>query len=346
MSNRLIDLIKNDEGNSYIIAEVGQAHDGSLGLAHSYIDIAADCGVDAIKFQTHIAAYESSNRDIFRVNIFPQDGSRYEYWRRLEFTAEQWYNLAQHAKRRGLNFLSSAFSCEAVEILKNCDVSAWKIASGEIENYPMLDLMKGTNKPFLISTGMSSLNEITEIVKYLANYTKCLFHCTSEYPTSAKTVGLNNISDLKRFGVCVGFSDHSGEVAAAIAARTIGARVFENHITMSKKSFGPDVSSSLTPSQFKLLVKSIRYLDEALIHKPSKDLFANNASEMRRLFSRSIVISKDLKSGDIIREVDLSYLKPGDGISAKHYRDVIGARLNEDAAAGTFLDWNMISKET
>jgi len=342
---RLSRLIEKDDGNSYIIAEVGQAHDGSLGLAHTYIDIAADCGADAVKFQTHFAIHESSSEDAFRVNIFPQDKSRFDYWRRIEFTAEQWFNLSQHAKNRGLEFLSSAFSCEAVKVLNNCDVAAWKIASGELENYPMLDVMKATDKPFLISTGMSSLNEIDEIIEYLKDNTKCLLHCTSEYPTSAKTVGLNNITELKQFGLRVGFSDHSGEVAAAIAARTLGARIFENHITLSKKSFGPDVSSSLDPTQFRLLVDSIKFLDEAFDHAMSKDVFAAEASEMRRLFSRSIVISRDLKRGESISGNDLSYLKPGNGISAKHYQQVIGATTKTDLPAGTFLDWDMIAKD-
>ena len=138
----------------FVIAEVGQAHDGSLGQALRFIDAVADAGANAVKFQTHFAEEESSKYDDFRVRVFPQDASRKDYWKRIEFSVNEWKLIAKRSNERGLVFLSSAFSNKAVDVLQNCNMEAWKIASGELFNYPMLDKILITNSPLLISTGM------------------------------------------------------------------------------------------------------------------------------------------------------------------------------------------------
>src|SRR5882724_7822406 len=148
-----------------IVAEVAQGHDGSLGLAHAFIDAVANAGADAVKFQTHLAAAESTPGEPWRVKFSPQDKSRYDYWKRMEFTEEQWHGLKQHAHERSLQFLSSPFSLEAVDLLARVGVDAWKVASGEIANGSMLERMAATRLPVLLSTGMSPLTEIDEAVK-------------------------------------------------------------------------------------------------------------------------------------------------------------------------------------
>src|SRR5215813_11074319 len=147
-----------------IVGEVAQAHDGSLGLAHAFIDAIAAAGADAVKFQTHIAAAESTPDEPWRVKFSPQDASRYEYWKRMEFTEEQWCGLKRHADEKGLLFLSSPFSLEAVDLLERVGVAAWKIASGEVGNAPMMDRIVGTKWPVLLSSGMSPLNELDDAV--------------------------------------------------------------------------------------------------------------------------------------------------------------------------------------
>jgi N,N'-diacetyllegionaminate synthase len=149
---------------AFLIAEVAQAHNGSLGLAHSYIDAAADAGADAVKFQTHIAEVESTRDDQFRINFSRQDDSRYAYWKRMEFTSPQWAGLSEHARERDLVFLSSAFSPEAIKLLATLDMPAWKIASGETSSRVLVDEMAATKRPFIISTGLSDWQEIDTII--------------------------------------------------------------------------------------------------------------------------------------------------------------------------------------
>ena len=155
------------DGDLFVIAEVGLSHDGSLGTAFAMVDAAASCGVDAVKFQTHIADEESTARERFRVRVFPQDSTRQDYWRRTAFDLEQWIELAQYTRSRGLEFLSSPFSNQAVEWLERCDVPAWKIASGELTNYPMIREMCRTGKPLLISSGMSSWAELDAVIRFI-----------------------------------------------------------------------------------------------------------------------------------------------------------------------------------
>ncbi|MEI2740094.1 MAG: N-acetylneuraminate synthase family protein [Chitinophagaceae bacterium] len=178
-----------------IVGEIAQAHDGSLGMAHAFVDSIANAGADAVKFQTHIACAESTPAEPWRVKFSRQDASRYEYWQRMEFTEEQWHGLKQHATDRGLIFLSSPFSVEAVELLKRVGVAAWKVASGEVTTPSIFERMAETGLPLLLSTGMSSLTEIDEAVARIQarNLPFAVLQCTSAYPCPPEKVGLNLI---------------------------------------------------------------------------------------------------------------------------------------------------------
>ena len=199
----------------YIIGEVAQAHDGSLGLAHAYIDAIADAGADAIKFQTHIAKAESTFDEPWRVNFSSQDESRYDYWKRMEFTEDQWFELAKHSRSRGLDFLSSPFSIEAAIILKKIGVKQWKIGSGEIYNPILLDYLLDTKLPILFSSGMSSISDLDNVIgKAVKRSTPFgVFQCSSSYPTPPELWGLEVLSDFRDMYNCpVGLSDHSGGI--------------------------------------------------------------------------------------------------------------------------------------
>ena len=213
---------------AYLVAEVAQAHDGSLGLAHRFIDAAKDAGADAVKFQTHFADEESTLDEPFRVKFSKQDETRFAYWKRMEFTDEQWAGLVGHAHEIGIGFLSSAFSQGSVDLLERLGIPAWKVASGEIVSEALVDRMVATGKPILISTGMS---RYAEIEAALARVKKgrapvAILQCTSRYPTPLEEVGLNVIGEMRaRFACPVGLSDHSGVVFPSIFAIAKGADI-------------------------------------------------------------------------------------------------------------------------
>src|SRR5262249_19436305 len=172
------------KAKTWVIGEVAQAHDGSLGMAHAYIDAIANNGADAVKFQTHIAAVESTPGEPWRVQFSQQDATRYDYWKRMEFTEPQWHGLKKHAEEKGLQFLSSPFSIEAVELLTPVGVTAWKVASGEVTNTPMLEQIVATRLPIILSTGMSPLSEIDTAVEQIkaSRLPLTVLQCSSAYP--------------------------------------------------------------------------------------------------------------------------------------------------------------------
>lgn len=328
------------EGRCRVIAEVGQAHDGSLGTAHAFIDAIADAGADAVKFQTHIAAAESSPDEPWRVKFSPQDDTRFEYWKRMEFTAEQWRGLKAHADERDLYFLSSPFSEEAVDLLTDVGVAAWKIASGQITDLWMLERLAKTSWPVLFSTGMSPISEIDWAVGWAKDkgLEVAVMQCTSAYPSSLDGVGLNVMTELReRLAIPVGLSDHSGTVHPSLAAAALGAQLLEVHVTFSRQSFGPDVPASLTFEELRTLVDGVRATETMLASAVDKDAVALEMAEMRDLFMKSIVPRRDLSAGAVLRVEDLATKKPARGISAERMNDVVGRKLARAVRAGDFL---------
>lgn len=323
-----------------IIGEVAQAHDGSLGLAHAFIDAIAEAGADAVKFQTHIAAAESTRQESFRVKFSSQDATRYDYWKRMEFSEAQWRDLFDHAQERGLLFLSSPFSVEAVELLERLGVPCWKIGSGEVSNWQMLARIRETGKPVLLSSGMSSWEEHDRAVDFFRsrNIPLALFQCTSSYPTSPAEVGLNLMEELRaRYEVPVGLSDHSGKIYAGLAAAALEADMLEVHVTLSREMFGPDVSSSLTTAELRQLVEGVRFI-EAMKNAPlDKDQLAQDKAELRGLFFHSLVAKEDLAKGTELRAEHLAAKKPGTGIPTERMQDVVGRKLARDVQADHLL---------
>jgi len=315
---------------AFIVAEVAQAHDGSLGLAHAFIDAAAEAGADAVKFQTHIAAAESTIQEQFRVKFSRQDVTRYDYWKRMEFTSEQWEGLARHAEKRELVFLSSAFSTTAVRLLMGIGMPAWKIASGEIASMPLLQEMIATGKPLIVSTGMSPWSEIEETVRLLKEWKTafCLLQCTSRYPTPLNEVGLNVIGEMrKRFGCPVGLSDHSGTVYPALAALARGCDFLELHLTLDRRMFGPDVGSSLTVDEFRMVSQARDAFATMDAYPVDKDRNAQELMDTRRLFMRSAAPTRDLSAGTVLKPEMICAKKPGTGIPAERIDSLIGRRL-------------------
>ncbi|MDJ0838182.1 MAG: N-acetylneuraminate synthase family protein [Acidobacteriota bacterium] len=329
-----------DENRCLVIGEIAQAHDGSLGTAHAYIDAVADAGADAIKFQTHIAAAESTPSEPFRIKFSKQDATRYDYWKRMEFTPTQWAGLAEHATERGLIFLSSPFSLEAVELLAGLDMAVWKIASGEVTNHRMLRRILATGKPVLLSSGMSKLSELDAAVEIIREHGNPfgVFQCTSAYPCPPEKVGLNVIPQLaSRYNCPVGLSDHSGTIWPGIAALIQGARMLEIHVTMSREMFGPDVVASITTAELKQLVQGLRFCETMLAHPVEKDGMAGDLENLRQLFTRSVVAKTDLKAGTVLSAEHLTIKKPGTGIPENRFDELVGRTLLRDLERDAFL---------
>ncbi len=329
-----------DSDSILIIAEVGLAHEGSLGMAHAYIDAAADCGVSAVKFQTHIASQESTAAEPFRVKVFPQDATRYDYWVRTGFAKSQWLELAAHARERGLAFLSSPFSNLAVEWLIECGVPAWKVASGELTNYPMLARMCETGLPILVSSGMSNWAELTETIEFIRarQVPFGIFQCTTSYPCPPEQWGLNVLGELReRFACPVGLSDHSGDIYAGLAAVALGATMLEFHIAFSKQQFGPDAKASLTLEQIRSLLQGAKQIATALRHPIDKDRQAEVLQPLHNLFTKSIVAARPLMAGTVLSRADLAFKKPGIGLSPSRVETVVGKRLRRAVEADHFF---------
>lgn len=334
------DLWQDPAAPAFIIAEVAQAHDGSLGTAHAYIDAVAKTGADAVKFQTHIAAEESSELDTWRVKFSRQDATRFDYWKRMEFTEPQWVELKQHAEEKGLVFLSSPFSLAAIRLLERIGTPAWKLASGEVTNRLFLDAMIVTRKPVLVSSGMSYMEEMDATVALLksANSPVAVFQCTTAYPCPPEKIGLNQVSELiQRYGCPVGLSDHSGTPYPSLAAVTLGARLIEVHVTFSREMFGPDVSASLTTQEFAQMVDGIRFIERMKASPMVKDASAEQMELLRRMFGQSLVVATDLEAGTVLSRDKLSCRKPGHGIAAANVESVVGRKLKHAVKAAQFL---------
>ncbi len=324
-----------------IIAEIAQAHDGSLGVAHSYIDALKETGVDAVKFQTHIAEAESSQYEPFRVKFSYEDDTRFDYWKRMEFTEEQWVGLKQHCETAGLEFISSPFSIAAVNLLERIGVHRYKIGSGEVNNLLLMERIAQTGKPVIVSSGMSSLTELDATIAFLKErkIPTSILQCTTAYPTAPEQWGLNVIAELKnRYSLPIGFSDHSGGIVACLAAAALGAELFEFHAVFDKRMFGPDAKASLDIDEIKSLVDGVKAIKTSLAQQINKE--DNSAfSQLKSMFEKSLSLNKDLPKGHILTFADLEAKKPkGYGIDAAAFQSVIGKPLANDKKQWEFLN--------
>ena len=325
----------------FLIAEIAQAHNGSLQKAHDYIDAVATTGVDAIKFQTHIADAESSIHEPFRVKFTDAFATRFDYWKAMEFTVDEWKELKAHCDAVGLEFMSSPFSNAAVDVLEKVGVKRYKVGSGEVSNFLLLEKLSETKKPVILSSGMSSYAELDAAVDFLKqrHVDYSIMQCTTAYPTSVEQLGLNVIRELKeRYRVPVGFSDHSAQLATGVAAVASGAEFLEFHVILDANETGPDASASLTIAQAKQLNHDARYIHKALQH-PITKTDSSSFTELKQIFEKSLAVNKSLPKGHYLSFADLEAKKPkGFGINAFEFEKVIGKQLSRGLAAWEFLN--------
>lgn len=327
---------------TYIIAEIGNTHEGSLGLAKQFIKSAAATGVDCVKFQTHIFEAESladaPNPPYFK------DETRKEYFERTAFTLEEHVKLKEYTNALGCDFISSPFSLEAVELLESADVPFYKVASGEVSNVPLLEALAKTGKKVLLSSGMSNWKDLELAIETLQQ-NGCpeitLLQCTSKYPCPAEYSGLNMLQLMKdKYQLPIGYSDHTSGNAISIAAVVMGAEIIEKHFTLSKGMYGSDAQFAAEPHEFKYLVDSIREIDIALSSKVSKEMVTSDLQNMKVTFEKSIVAKRKLDVGEIITFDDLSFKKPGQGIPAKDYKKLIGKTVIKNIKINTRIGSN------
>ena len=304
------------------------------------VEAAASTGVDAVKFQVHFADAESSPFEKFRVPFSLVDKSRNDYWKRMEFTPDHWRGLKEHCESVGVDFMSSPFSCAAVDLLESINVTRYKIGSGEISNMLMLDRIVQTKKPIILSSGMSSYDELDATVAFLrkSNAKFSILQCTTKYPTEPEDLGLNVIPELReRYKCPVGFSDHSGSIFSAIAATALGAELIEAHLVFDKGMFGPDATSSLTVSEFTELVRGIRFIERAIkspVDKKNNEYFAS----LKQIFEKSLAVNCDLLAGTTIELCHLESKKPaGKGHPASDYGALIGKKTVHTLNKGDFI---------
>ena len=265
----------------------------------------------------------------------------------MEFTKEQWIELKRHANKIGIEFLSSPFSLEAVKLLEEINIPAWKIPSGEVSNTELIKAVCKTKKPILLSSGISYIKEIDEAVNICkrnkVNYG--LFQCTTSYPCPPSKIGINVISEfIKRYKCPIGLSDHSSTIYPSLIAAHEGASMLEVHVTFDKNAFGPDVGSSVDFSQLKDITEGVKFIHMMNQSPINKDKFADENKSLRKLFTKSLVFNDDLKSGTILSKHNIGYKKPGGGLDYKELKFFIGKKLKNNVKKDDPVRFRVIKK--
>lgn len=333
----------------YVIAELSANHNGSLATALTIIDEAAKAGADAVKLQTYTADTITMDHDSpeFQIKGGLWDGySLYKLYQEAH-TPWDWHEaLFAHARQRGITIFSSPFDTTAADMLDELGAPAFKIASFEAIDLPLIRYVAGKRKPMIISTGMANFNEITEAVQ-AAREGGCeelvLLHCVSGYPAPAEDYKLATMVDLeRRFGVPVGLSDHTLSNVSAIAAVALGATVIEKHFTLDRNGGGPDDSFSLEPVGLAQLCRDARIAWGAV---GSVDYGLKSSERSNTVFRRSLYAVQDIPEGTVITTEHVRSIRPGYGLAPKHLDTVIGARAQQDIARGQAIQWDLIEIE-
>jgi len=320
---------------SFIIAEVGVNHNGNVNLAKKLIDAAKDARADAVKFQafkTEKLVTRYAEKPMYQKETTGSPQSQHDMLKKLELKDEEIEELCRYVKRKGIDFLSSAFDKESVDLLDKLGVRAFKVASGEITNLPLLRYMTQKKKPILLSTGMSTLGEIEDALQTIREKGVediVLLHCVTSYPAKVEEANLRVIEVWKHsFGLPIGFSDHTLGIATPIAAVALGAVLIEKHFTLDKTLPGPDHRASLEPHEFKEMVKAIRNVEKAL--GDGVKTLTEEEERIKKVVRRSIVARVKIPKGTVITEDMLDFKRPGTGLEPKYLDRVTGMRAKKD----------------
>lgn len=331
-----------------IIVEIGNTHEGSLGVAKSFALMAKKSGVKTVKFQMHLAEFEGVFDEPFRVKFSDQDRTRQDYWKRVNFTLDNWINLAQYCESIEIEFLCTPFSLEAAKVLhENRLLQRWKIGSGQAVEWPLIDYVSQSGLPLIISTGLVSVEEILLLRERLqlngAWDRTTLLHCVSQYPAPIEHLDLHLMNELRKLGCQVGFSDHSGDPNVAIYAISLGAEVIEVHMTPTKDYFGPDVSSSLLPNEISWLVEFATISDVLRRSAGTKIEHFNRVAELRTIFRKGVYWNTHLLKGAVVSEAHLKFLKPVRGVDVIDYEFLLGKTICVEVFPGEPIKLNQFS---
>lgn len=333
-------------GHTVIIAEAGVNHNGSIEMAKKLVDAATEAGADYVKFQTfksaNLVLKNARAANYQRKNMQENALSQYQMLKTLELTYEDHVKLIEYASSQGIKFLSTAFDLESVQLLAEFHLGLWKIPSGEITNYPYLRLIARQHEPVILSTGMSTMEEIEEAVQVLLDNGLSLdhltiLHCNTEYPTPMCDVNLRAMNTIASvFHTQVGYSDHTLGIEIPIAAVALGASVIEKHFTLDRSLQGPDHKASLEPKELKRMVTAIRNV-EAALGNPEK-MVTESEEKNKLLVRKSIVALKDIREGDFFSEENLTAKRPGNGISAMKWQEIIGKKAPRNFKADELIE--------
>ena len=310
----------------YIIAEAGVNHNGSIEIAKRLVDVAVDAGVDAVKFQTFKAdtiVTASAKKAEYQQHTTGSDESQYEMLKRLELSEQNHFELVDYSLSKGIRFLSTAFDIDSVRYLDSLSLPLMKVPSGEITNLPYLRAINACRKPTLLSTGMSTIEDVAAAIEVLKDCQLCLLHCTTEYPCPFEKVNLKAMLSLgEKFGLPFGYSDHTNGIEVPVAAVALGATIIEKHFTLDRNMAGPDHKASLEPAELKAMVCSIRNIEKALGNgskQPTEGELKN-----RQVARKSIVAKRKIVAGEILTEENLTVKRPGTGISPMMWDSIVG----------------------
>lgn len=330
-------------GKTFIIAEAGDNHNGSRELAFRLIDKAVEAGADCVKFQTFVTEEVISKRAEkaeYQKAATGSDESQYQMVKKLELSFEQFRELQKYAEERDITFISTPFDIPSVEFLDSINIPCFKIPSGEITNLPYLIKIAETGRDVIMSTGMAELNEIECAINILREHGSgdiSLLHCNTEYPTPYEDVNLRAMLTLKeKFGVRVGYSDHTQGIEVPIAAVALGAEIIEKHFTLDHNMEGPDHKASLEPDELKQMVDGIRKTEKTL----GNGIKTASPSEKKniQIARKSIVARRDIKKGEILTEENLAVKRPGNGISPMRWYEVIGTKAIRDFSEDEMIE--------
>jgi N,N'-diacetyllegionaminate synthase len=319
----------------FIIAEAGVNHNGNLELARKLVDAAKDAGADCVKFQTFVSKNIVSKNAVkaeYQKQQTKPEESQQDMLKKLELSFDQFVELNEYCKSKDIEFMSTAFDFDSIDFLDSLGMRTWKIPSGDITNLPYLIKIAKLNKPVILSTGMSTMEDIKSAIQILKENEAgelTVLHCTTEYPTPFEDVNIRAMNTIKEeFGVKVGYSDHTKGIEVPIAAVALGATVIEKHFTLDRNMEGPDHKASLEPNELKAMVDSIRHIELALGNGMKQP--AESEKKNMVVARKSIIASKDIKKGDIFTEENLTVKRPGDGISPMRWFDTIGKIASRD----------------
>ena len=330
----------------YVIAEAGSNHDRDLDQAKRLIDIAAKAGADAVKFQTFAAdriVAETTTRAKYLDGLLPPDQTMSDLFRELELPREWHAELFRHATDAGLDFLSTPFDVEAVDLLDDLGVKAFKVASYELWHLPLIREVASRGKPIICSTGMADMADVQDAVDTVAetgNDQLILLHCVVNYPPPFSDLNLRAIQTLRTaFGVPVGYSDHSPGITAPIVATALGAAVIEKHFTLSRDLPGPDHRFAIEPDELTTMVRAIRDAQEALGTGVKR--MAPAEADLYVTARRSLFAARDIAAGTTLEEADVAVLRPGTGIEVRDLPKVVGRTARRAIARHEPLAWDM-----